>query len=86
MGEGIYELSITVGGAVGAAVLGAALSAHASKVPGIATQRGYTIAWLLMAAFGLVAAVVAVGYLLAERRSGEPDVVADEPVALAVAG
>jgi MFS family permease len=86
MGEGIYELAITVGGAVGAAVLGAALSAHASKVPGIATQRGYTVAWLLMAAFGLVAAIVAIGYLVAERRSGEPDVVTDEPVALAVTG
>lgn len=83
MGEGIYELAITVGGAVGAAVLGAALSANASKLPGIATQHGYRLAWLLIAALALVAAIVAIGYLVAERRSGEPDVVEDETMTTA---
>ena len=68
MGEGIYELAITVGAAVGSAVLGAVLSANASKIPGLALQKGYEEAWLIAALVCLVAAFVAVGYILAERR------------------
>jgi hypothetical protein len=40
IGEGIYELAITLGGAVGSAVLGAVLAANASKLPGTALPSG----------------------------------------------
>jgi MFS family permease len=69
MGEGIYELAITVGAAVGSAVLGAVLSANASKVPGLALQKGYEQAWLIAGIVCLAAAVIAAGYILAERHS-----------------
>lgn len=68
IGEGIYELSITVGGAVGSAVLGAVLSTNAAKIPGLATEHGYRISWAVMALVCLVAVVVAVGYALRGRR------------------
>ncbi len=69
IGEGVYELAITVGGAVGSAVLGAVLAEHASKLPGIATQSGYIMCWLVSAGVGLIAAVVAIGYAIAGRRA-----------------
>ena len=83
MGEGIYELSITVGGAVGSAVLGAVLAANASKIPGIATKHGYTSAWVVMAAVSLVAAVVAIGYAAAGRRRAQPGALRQAHVPLA---
>jgi MFS family permease len=69
MGEGIYELAITVGAAVGSAVLGAILSANSSKVPGLALQKGYELAWLTAGIVCLLSAVVALGYVMAERRT-----------------
>jgi MFS family permease len=68
IGEGIYELSITLGGAVGSAVLGAVLAANASKLPGIALQRGYQVTWLTAALVDLAAAGIAAGYVLAASR------------------
>jgi predicted MFS family arabinose efflux permease len=68
-GEGVYELAASVGGAVGSAVIGAVMSAHNSVIPGLATERGYTTVWTLVAAVCLVAAVVAVGYAVAGTRS-----------------
>ena len=69
IGEGIYELSITVGAAVGSAVLGAVLSANASKIPGLASQNGYRLAWLTACLVALVATVIAAGYAMVEKRS-----------------
>lgn len=68
IGEGIYELSITVGAAVGSAVLGAVLSANQSKIPGLAMESGYQLVWMTGAIVALVATVVAVGYLLAAQK------------------
>lgn len=68
MGEGIYELSISLGPAVGSAVLGAILSANASKVHGLATEHGYRLSWTVMGLSCAVAAVVAVGFVLSGRR------------------
>lgn len=69
IGEGIYELSITVGAAVGSAVLGAVLSANASKIPGLAVQNGYRLAWLAACLVALVATVIAAGYAMVQQRS-----------------
>jgi MFS family permease len=68
IGEGIYELAITLGGAAGSAVLGAVLSASPSKVPAIASQGGYELAWLTAAILSLLAAVVAAGYAMPGSR------------------
>jgi MFS family permease len=68
MGEGIYELSISVGPAVGSAVLGAILSGNASTIQGLATEAGYRISWAVMGGVCLVAAVVAIGFFLTGRR------------------
>lgn len=68
MGEGIYELSISLGPAVGSAVLGAVLSAHASKIQGLATEHGYQLSWLVMGLSCGLAAVVAIGFVIAGRR------------------
>ncbi len=67
IGEGIYELAITVGSAVGAAVFAAIMSANASKIPGLSTERGYELMWVVEAMACLLALVIAVGYLLAGR-------------------
>lgn len=69
MGEGIYELSISVGPAVGSAVLGAVLAANASKVQGLATQAGYQVSWAVMGGACVVAALAAIGYFLTRHRS-----------------
>jgi predicted MFS family arabinose efflux permease len=68
-GEGVYELSISLGGAVGSAVIGAVMSAHASVIPGIAAERGYVITWTVVAVVCLAASILAVGYVIAGRRS-----------------
>lgn len=68
MGEGIYELSISLGPAIGSAVLGAILSAHASKIPGLATEHGYRLSWLVMGLSCALAAAVAIGFVIAGRR------------------
>lgn len=67
IGEGIYELAITVGATVGSAVLGAVLSANASKIPGLALEHGYKLAWLTAALVALAAEVIGAGYALAAR-------------------
>jgi MFS family permease len=67
IGEGIYELAITVGSAVGAAIFAAIASANAAKFPGLATERGYELIFVIAALACLLALVVAVGYLLAGR-------------------
>lgn len=67
-GEGVYELAISVGGAVGSAVIGAVMSGHTSVIPGIATERGYSAVWTVVALVCLAAAVVAIGYAVAGRR------------------
>jgi MFS family permease len=67
VGEGIYELAITVGGAVGSAVFAAITSANASKFPGLATERGYELSWVVSALVALLAVTVAAGYLLVGR-------------------
>ena len=67
VGEGIYELAITVGGAVGSAVFAAITSANASKFPGLATERGYELSWVVSALVCLLALIVAAGYLLVIR-------------------
>lgn len=73
MGEGIYELSISLGPAVGSAVFGAILSAHASSVKGLASEHGYQLSWLVMGLSCALAAVVAVGFVIAgRRRKGAP--------------
>lgn len=69
VGEGIYELSITTGAAVGSAVLGGVLSAHAAKIPGLATQQGYEAAWIVSAAVCGVAAVVSIAHAAAHART-----------------
>jgi predicted MFS family arabinose efflux permease len=68
-GEGVYELSISLGGAVGSAVIGAVMSAHASVIPGIAAERGYATVWAVVAVVCLAAAVLATGYAVVGRRS-----------------
>ncbi|TWP38541.1 MFS transporter [Leekyejoonella antrihumi] len=68
MGEGIYELSISLGPAVGSAVMGAVLSANASKIQGLATEHGYRTSWVVMGLVCLLAAVVAIGFFLSGRR------------------
>jgi MFS family permease len=68
MGEGIYELSISLGPAVGSAVLGAILAANASKIHGLATEHGYRMSWLVMGASCAIAAVVAIGFVIAGSR------------------
>lgn len=82
IGEGIYELAITTGAAVGSAVLGAILSANASKVAGLALQGGYELAWLTSALVALISAGIAAGYVLTARRSrqAEPQPAADQTV------
>ncbi|HEY1665068.1 MAG TPA: hypothetical protein VGG54_05200, partial [Trebonia sp.] len=67
VGEGIYELAITVGGAVGSAVFAAITSANASKFPGLATERGYEASWIVSALVCLLALTVAAAYVLAGR-------------------
>lgn len=83
IGEGIYELSITTGAAVGSAVLGAILSANASKVAGLAQQSGYELAWLTSSLVALLAAGLALGYVLTARRSRQAasQVAAEQTVA-----
>lgn len=71
MGEGVYELSISLGPAVGSAVLGASLSANASKIHGLATEHGYRMSWLVMGCSCAIAAVIAIGFVIAgSRREG----------------
>jgi len=79
MGEGIYELSISLGPAVGSAVLGAILSANASKIPGLATEHGYQLSWIVMGLSCAAAALVAVGFVVSARRS-RPATVGEKPV------
>lgn len=76
MGEGIYELSIVIGGAVGAAVFGAVLSANPGAVEGVTSLSGFVIAWCIAAFVTLVAAVV--GTLYASHKIGGRAVTAEE--------
>jgi MFS family permease len=83
MGEGVYELAITVGGTVGAAVLGGVLSANAVKGQAFATLHGYRTAFVIMGVVGLLAAVVALAYLVKGRsgqnRSAGPSAIVARP-------
>lgn len=68
VGEGVYELSITVGGAIGAALTGAILAASLNAKTGVADLSGYLTLWALLTVLGVVATVVAAGYAIVERR------------------
>jgi hypothetical protein len=50
-------------------VLGAVLSANASKIPGLALRNGYRLAWLTACLVALAATVIAAGYAMVEQRS-----------------
>jgi len=68
-GEGVYELSITVGGAVGSAVIAALLSSNVSAASGVTSLQGYVSVWGVLAGLGIIAAVVAAGYAIRARRN-----------------
>lgn len=68
MGEGMYELSISVGPAVGSAVIGAVLAANESTLSGVATQTGYKISWIIMFAVCLAAAIIAAAFVVSGRE------------------
>ncbi len=67
MGEGVYELAIVVGGAVGGAAFGAILSANTGN-SGVTSLTGYVVAWSVAAFITLIAA--GVGTLYAARKLG----------------
>ena len=45
------------------------MSANASKIPGLSTERGYELMWVVEAMAYLLALVIAVGYLLMPASS-----------------
>ncbi|MGW6456961.1 MFS transporter [Streptomyces sp. NPDC055078] len=57
-GQGVYQLSIVIGAAIGSAVLGAIFAAnlHDGTIP---TGRAYTLVWMAQATMALVALVAA---------------------------
>lgn len=68
MGSGIYELSTTVGGAVGAAVLTMVLTANTSTTSHVVSATGFEIVWIVGAVLALVSAVAAVGFAVRVGR------------------
>lgn len=71
IGEGVYELSITLGGAVGSAVFGAIASSHVAR-PGLPSEHGYELCWAVSAGVCALAVLVAGGYAAVGRRSAQP--------------
>ncbi|MGA9312344.1 MAG: MFS transporter [Pseudonocardiaceae bacterium] len=65
MGQGIYEMCAVIGGAIGAATLGAILGANTAAGSNVPTEHGYMLAWSSVAALALVATIVAVIYAAA---------------------
>lgn len=59
IGSGVYELAITLGSAVGSAVLAAIASSNAAKFPGLATEHGYELVWGASGGICLVALLAA---------------------------
>lgn len=68
VGAGVYELSITVGGAIGAGVIGAILAGSATAA-GVATIDGYMAVWGLLGVLGVIVTAVAIGYALRGSRT-----------------
>ena len=64
MGQGIYEMSAVIGSAVGAAIL----SANTAPGMNVPSEYGYILAWISVAAFALVATIIAVIYALSQHR------------------
>lgn len=65
MGQGIYEMCAVIGGAIGAATLGAILGANTAAGSNVPTEHGYMLAWSSVAALALVTTIVAVIYAAA---------------------
>lgn len=59
VGVGIYELSIGVGSAIGAAVAGAALTANVHAPSPVPSEHGYVLAWTFLAVAAVAGAAVA---------------------------
>jgi MFS family permease len=78
-GEGIFELAITAGAAVGAAVLGTVLAGNSVPHEAFATLAGYRSAYLWTGASGLVALTFAVIYLLARQSPGKEQKASSQP-------
>lgn len=64
IGQGVYELFIVVGGAVGAGVLGGVMSANQPSPTAPVSESGYVTVWVIVAAFGLIATVASARYRL----------------------
>lgn len=70
MGQGIYEMSTVVGGALGGAALGALLSASQAAGTDVPSEAGYMAAWAVVAGFALLATIAAVGYTAMTGKDG----------------
>ncbi|MBG0741401.1 MFS transporter [Paeniglutamicibacter antarcticus] len=67
IGEGVYELSITVGGAIGSAVLAAIMASNVASTTQLTTVGGYVIIWSLLGVLGVVATAVSIGYAIVDK-------------------
>lgn len=67
VGSGVNELVVTVGGALGAAVVGAVFTAHTAKGAYIPDEAGFTLSWWIAAAVAAAAALVALAYQAPHR-------------------
>jgi MFS family permease len=72
IGEGLYELVITTGAAVGSAVAGALLSSHVSA-QGTPTEHGYVIVWCVTVLLCLLAAGAGAYFAFYLRRTKRPE-------------
>ncbi len=73
IGEGLYELVITTGAAVGSAVATALLVGHMSPHLSSPTEYGYELVWRLTALLCLAAVGAGIGFALYLRRTIFPE-------------
>jgi MFS family permease len=64
IGQGVYELFIVIGGAVGAGVLGGVMSANQASASAPVSESGYVTVWTIVAVFGLIGTVTSLLYRL----------------------
>ncbi|GAA4987859.1 MFS transporter [Yinghuangia aomiensis] len=62
VGSGVNELVITVGGSLGAAVVGAVFTAHTAEGAYVPDEAGFTLSWWIAAGVPAAAALVALAY------------------------